>query len=288
MTDATDETETDDVTDDSIPDAADTTALPLRYSVLKCMGKSPAHARAAMLRQCDGATLALRLGSGCHALTFGDRPVTVYTGKQRRGKDWDEFAAAHSSAVILNAKEYAQAKGMADAIRSNPVAHRVLFDQGAIRESRIDWNWNGRTWRSTPDARSFRVLAELKTTRCADPAVFWRDAKRMYYPEQLAIYRHAIEQATGVRPREVYLFAVESVYPFVVTPFQLTERSLEHGWRKACEWHDRFMTCEATNNWPGYTTGIEDLDVYDVDAELEVEVEREMANDDGRRAAVGF
>jgi hypothetical protein len=274
--------------DDSAPVAASTTDQPLRYSVLKLMGKSPAHARDAMLRQGDGATLALRLGSGCHALTFEDRPVVVYPGKQRRGKEWDEFAAANASAVILNAKEYAQAKGMSDAIRSHPVASRVLLRPEVVREKRIDWEWNGRTWRSTPDAMDFRTLAELKTTRCADPAVFWRDALRMSYHVQLAIYRRAIEQATGIKPREVYLFAVESVRPYVVTPFQFTERSLEHGDRLAKEWHERFLTCEATNHWPGYTTGIEDLDVYDINDELDVEVERAMANDDGQRAAVGF
>lgn len=282
--DVTDETETDDVA----PVATSTLDQPLRYSVLKCIKQSPAHARAAALRSGDGQTLSMRLGSGTHSLTFEDRPVVVYTGKQRRGKEWDEFAAANASAVILNIKEHAHAKGMADSIRSNPVAQRVLFDPKAIREERIDWEWNGRAWRSTPDMRSFRVLAELKTTRCADPAEFWRDALRMSYHVQLAIYRRAIEQVTGVRPREVYLFAVESAPPYVVTPFLLSERSLEHGDRLAKEWHERFLTCEATNDWPGYTRGIEELDVYDPEDELQVEVERAMAGDDGVRAEVSW
>jgi hypothetical protein len=279
-----------DETEPDVPEvvAEVTEQQPLRYSVLKAMGKSAAHARAAATSSYDGPSLSKRLGSGAHALTFGTPEVVVYTGKQRRGKEFDAFAKEHDGKVILNEKEYRHARGMADAIRANPVASRVLFDKGAVIEQRIDWTWNDRAWRSTPDARAFRTLAELKTTRCADPAVFWRDALRMSYHVQLAIYRRAIEQVTGIRPREVYLFAVESTWPYVVTPFKLTERSLEHGDRLAKEWHEKFLACEAKNEWPAYTTGVEELDVYDPEDESAVEVERAMANDDGLRADVSF
>lgn len=287
----TDESEPDETEslDDSEPVVSDTRSQPLRYSVLKAMKESPAHAHALALRQSGGPSLALRLGSGGHGLTFGTPAVVVYEGKQRRGKDWEAFKAAQDpDAVILNAKEYRHAKGMADSIKANDVARRVLLDPTIIREERIDWTWAGRAWRSTPDARGFRVLAELKTTRCADPEFFWRDALRMSYHVQLAIYRRAIEQTTGVKPREVYLFAVESKPPYVVTPFMLTERSLEHGDRLACEWHERFLKCEAENKWPPYTTGVEELDIYDPEDEATLEVERAMANDTGERVEVRF
>lgn len=274
--------------DTAEPVAADTRDMPLRVTVLKTMAKSPAHARAAALRSGDAASLALRLGSGTHGLTFGTPEVVVFTGKQRRGKEWDEFQAAHAGKVIVNAKEYAHAKGMADAIKSHPIASRYLFAPGVEFEKRIDWEWDGRKWRSTPDAMWFRGLAELKTTRCADPAVFWRDALRMHYHVQLSVYRRAIEATTGVRPREVYLFAVESSYPYVVTAFQLSDRSLEHGDMLARRWHEQFLKCEAENDWPGYTRGVEELDVYDAEEEAALEVERAMANDDGQRAAVAW
>jgi PDDEXK-like domain of unknown function (DUF3799) len=268
----------------------DTRSIPLRYSVLKHMASSPLHARHALLKSGGEGSLALRIGSGCHALVFGTPEVVVWDGKVRRGKEWDAFEAENEAAgrVILNQTEYAGAQAMADAIKSNEIARRVLFAPDIVREQRIDWTWSGRAWRSTPDARAFRVLAELKTTRCADPQWFWRDALRMHYPAQLAIYRHAIEQTDGVSPRDVYLFAVESSPPYAVVPYQLSERSLEHGWRKAQEWHARWLECEARDEWPGYTTGVEELDVYDRDAEEEMEAERMIAADDGVRADVGF
>jgi hypothetical protein len=273
---------------DSDPVAADTLSLQLRYSVLKIMDESAEKARHAMLREFDGQSLALRLGSGTHALTFGTPEVIEFTGKQRRGKDWDAFKVEHDGKVILNRSEMRRAQGIADSLRRNAVAQRILFAPGAVREQRIDWSWDGRAWRSTPDARAFRWLAELKTTRNANPEFFLRDAKRMHYHSQLAIYRHAIEQSEGWRPRDVYLFAVETVPPYAVVPYQLTERSLEHGWRKACEWHQRWLECEAKDEWPGYTTGIEELDVYDAEDEAEIEAERMMRDDDGTRANVAF
>jgi hypothetical protein len=319
--------------DSSAPLADDPRSQPLRYSVLKAMKESPAHARHLARRRSDGPSLAMRLGSGTHALLLGGKVqvssglssdyvsagvkainagegVRIYKGAVRRGKEWNKFLADNDGHTILTEKEheqaqrvaelersgvvlvsaagYEQANQMADSIRSNEVANRVLLQDGVIREQRIDWEWNGRSWRSTPDAYRFRTLAELKTTRCADPERFHWDALRMAYNVQLAIYRRAIEQTTGVRPRDIYLFAVESKPPYVVTPFKLTERSLEHGDRLSQEWHDRYLQCEASGNWPGYVTGLAELDVYDPDDETAVEVERAMANDTGERAEVSF
>jgi len=110
----------------------------------------------------------------------------------------------------------------------------------------------------------------------------------MNYHVQLAIYRRAILETTGVRVRDVYLFAVESVRPYVVTPYMLSERSLDHGDMLAKRWHEEFLKCEESGKWPGYTTGIEELDIYDPGDESELEVARVMAADDGKRADVAF
>lgn len=323
-----------DESDDLAPVASDTRSQPLRYSVIKLMSQSPAHARHAMLRGGGEQTLARRLGSAAHAMLLGGAEVRIssglasdnvkaccdairagedvrqYPGAVRRGKEWDKFAAANQGATIVLAKDYAQAKSIVDleasgvvlvskeqydraaamteAIKANPIASRVLFAPKTIRETRIDWTWNGRAWRSTPDAFEFRTLAELKTTRCADPEVFWRDALRMGYHVQAALYKRAIFETTGVKIRDAYLFAVESVPPFVVTPFRFSERSLEHGDMLAKRWHEQFLQCEASGEWPGYTRDVEELDVYDAEEESALEVERAMANDDGERVAVNF
>lgn len=248
--------------------------------------------------------------AACIAAIRAGEELRCYPGAVRRGKEWDKFLAANEGTTVVLQKDYDQASAIveqeragivlvskeqfdrahaiADAIKANEVARRVLLSPDATREQRIDWTWNGRAWRSTPDACGLRFLAELKTTRCADPAWFWRDALRMHYHVQLAIYAEAIERTTGVKPTRVYLFAVESNPPHAVTAFELTARSLDHGRMLAERWHARWLECEARNEWPGYSTRVEELDVYDPDDEATLEVERAMRDDDGTRASVAF
>jgi hypothetical protein len=249
------------------------------------------------------------VAAGIKAINAGTE-VRVFDGAVRNGAKWKSFLAENdghvillqreheqaqriaelerSGVVLVSAEQYERANRMADSIRANPVAQRVLFADGTIYEKRIDWTWNGRAWRSTPDAYQFRTLSELKTTRCADPERFHWDALRMAYNVQAAVYRRAIEQTTGVRIRDAYLFAVESVEPYVVTPFRFSERSMDHGDMLARRWHEQFLECESTGVWPGYTSGIEELDVYDAGEESTLEVERAMASDNGERAHVAF
>jgi hypothetical protein len=261
----------------------DPSTVDLRFTHLKHFAMSPEHARNAMVRNYDDSSLAKRIGSGVHALTFGTPKVAVYA-KRRAGKEWDAFAKDHAGQCILNEKENARAVAIAASIRRNKVAERVLFSEGTILEQRIDWEWKGRRCRSTPDARNFRTLVELKSCRTADPAWFHRDAIRMAYHASLAWYRRAIKTTTGVDPREVYIIAVEQTAPYVVTPFKLTERALEAGDRLVKTWFDRLLTCEKTQHWPPYTQGIEDFDVIDPD----VEVELAMRDDDGARVDPSF
>ncbi len=262
----------------------DPRTVDLRFTHLKAFAQSAAHALHTMTRSDDSQTASTRTGSGSHALSLGGAEVAVFAGKVRRGKEWDAFRADNAGKVILNPAEFARVRGVSDAIRRNKVAERLLFSEGTVREQRIDWEWNGRKCRSTPDARSLRTLIELKSCRSSSPEQFRRDALRYAYPSQLAFYRRAIEQATGVRPREVYIIAVEQAAPYAVTPFQLTERALEAGDRLVKGWFEQLRVCEATGMWPEYTLGIEEFDVIDFDAEAAIA----MRDDDGTRSDVAF
>lgn len=262
---------------------ADIRSLPARFSWLKEFAKSAAHAKHAALVGWDD-TLSTRLGSGTHAMTFGTPYVAKSSnrrGTKARKADEEKIRAEHGpDSLILTPGEYAHAKGMSDAIKANAVAQRLLFQDGVILETDIHWELKGRACKSRPDAYHFRTLVELKTAREADPHWFHRDAIRSGYHAQCAFYRRAIEHATGVKPRDVYLLVVENRRPYVVTPFRLTERALEAGDRLAMKWFEQLRVCETTNVWPPYTMGIEDFDVIDDEAEVALA----MRHDDGERA----
>lgn len=244
----------------------DPRSLPLRFHNLKAMGQSAAHCLQSFQYD-DRDTLALRLGQGTHSLLFG-QPVTKFTGAVRRGKAWDEFKVANSNATILNEKEYAKATAIANAIKSHPIASRLLFSPGVVHEQRILWEQAGRKRQSTPDARGTYHLVDLKTTRCAEPGRFARDAMFRGYHAQISDYAAAIEATVGIKPRESYIIAVESVPPYAVTVLRLTERALDMGARLCRTWFERFRACEEAGSWPSYCESITDFDVPDDELDL--------------------
>jgi hypothetical protein len=256
--------------------------LPVRFSRLKRMGESPAHYYADCQRQGDaGETLAMRLGSGTHAMIF-DQPHTRYS-KRRAGKDWDKFQADNPGHVILNDREWAEAQNMAVAILQHREAAALLLD-GTIIEQHIAWSMLGRDCSSRPDAmRIGSHIVELKTARSSRPAYFARDAIRMHYHGQLAFYGDAVNSnGRGIdiaKPwscPNYYVVAVEKLPPHVVTVYRLTDRAIESARKTTRLWFEQLLACEDANYWPGYSESIVDLDVPESEEPIELEVNGEL------------
>jgi hypothetical protein len=233
----------------------DPRTVPVRFSTLKMLAKSPLHYWHAVQHGYDE-SLSMRLGSGTHAILF-DQPYAVFTGPVRRGKDWDAFKADHDGAVILNAKEHATAQAMVKAIRSN-VRALALISHGDV-EKRIDWTWQDRAFRSTPDVAG-RVLVDLKCLKSAEPdQVMWQ-SRRMHYHVQAALYRRALA-SIGRDIREAFLIVVENKAPHPVTVFQFTETALEQGDKTSALWMEKLRSCEEHGVYGGYVQTVVDLDL---------------------------
>lgn len=230
----------------------DPRTLPVRFSRLKHIARSPAHYFQACQWPDGEQSLSMRLGSGVHAIVLGT-PVVRFPGR-RAGGAWDAFKAEHAGKTILNAAEWDEAHRMAQAITSHRAAMDLLFADAAQIEREIKWRCMGRECSSRPDSWSpFRVV-DLKTCRTAEPAAFTREALRMHYHVQLAAYQDAIGYATGgAEPERAYIVAVENDAPHAVTLFEVSPRALEQGARTWCAWFDRLLVCEATNQWPAYS-----------------------------------
>ena len=205
---------------------------PTRFSHLKKFQQSASHYQHAV--KADRVeTLALRMGSGTHAVMFG-QPYHVYEGR-RAGKAWEEFEASLPGETILNAKEFATALNIAAAVRSHPVAARLLFAPDAITEERIFWEMDGRAIGSTPDVRTDAYIVDLKTTKCAEPEKFMRDAFWRGYHAQLSFYAEAVKAHTGIEVPDLYIVAVESAPPHPVVVMRLTPAARLAGTRRRRE-----------------------------------------------------
>lgn len=232
----------------------DPRTVPVRFSNLKHMARSALHYWDAVQLGRDD-TLAMRIGRGAHAMVLG-MPVVKWTGKTRQGKAWEAFKAQHADKEILNAKEWVQAKGIADAIRRHPLAAPLLFE-GATLEETIAWEWLGRACSSRPDSRiGSRIVTDLKTTQCAEPEKFQRDAMFRGYNAQLAFYGMAVAHLTGKEPDDLYVVAVESKRPYAITVLRMTDEARTQGEKLCRIWMERLLVCEQSDSWPAYTDSI--------------------------------
>jgi hypothetical protein len=245
----------------------DPRTLPARFHHLRAAGLCGAHCLQAFQGDSPD-TLAKRLGSGAHAVTF-DKRVAVWNRPAKKnskkpaprsGNAWKDFQRENAGAVILTIKEHDHARRIRDAIRGHAIAERLLFGP-MVHERSIIWSECGRARQSTPDARGVSHNVELKTTRCAAPLVFARDAERLAYHAQLADQRAAIAyERQGRAPRESYIVAVESAPPHVVQVYEVPESLLERGDQLRLAWLERLQIYEATNLWRGYSERIETLE----------------------------
>jgi hypothetical protein len=257
----------------------DPRTIPVRFSRLKHMSASAAHYWQACQEDNDD-TIAMRFGRGFHALCLGT-PVHRWTGKNRNSNDYKEFVEDNPGVEVMTAKEWDTAHRMFEAIQRHATARELLFGKGSVLEETIEWQFGGRACTSRPDARrGTDLLVDLKSTVCAEPRKFNRDAVFRGYHSQFSFYGHAIADKFGAFPTASYCVAVEKKKPHVVTVLELPKATLDEGEKAWRLWWEQLMTCEAANVWPGYTEAIEKIEVFDTgDVRLVIDGE-EMSFDD--------
>ncbi len=210
------------------------------------------------------ATTAMMIGSVVHILTLGARPgklVLRYDGKSRATNEYKAFRAKHpDDAEILTAPEWDLAERIAESVLADPLAIDRLA--GARFETPLEWEELGiRCSTSGVDilTASPCALGDLKTTRCAEPEAWQRDAFRMYYPQQLAWYQRGC-RANGIAvPGGLFLLGVETVEPFEVVDLDLTERMIDFADSSVALMLERFKSYRDAvpsprtfKDWPGY------------------------------------
>jgi hypothetical protein len=226
---------------------------PIRFSHLKHLSRSPAHYRHALTSRVDNA--AMRMGRLVHWNVLGGMPddedgrVVVYDG-ERRGNSWKEFAAANIGCEIVTATEWAKSLPIADAVRANPIAARLL--ENAETERHVRWKIGARECSSRPDAYvNGAHLWDLKTTTNCRPDELMRQAFKMQYFAQLAFYTDALAYH-GIAVPKRYIVAVETVAPHAVTVLELTDGLIELGRRTYRGWLEQLQVCQDSDFWPEY------------------------------------
>lgn len=248
----------------------------VHFSELKQHAKSPAHVKLACETARD-VTRAMIVGGVADSIVFGQRGYSLYTGKVRRGAEWEDFKSAHPGQYLPIQSELDDAQGAAAAVLADPVASFMLGN-GCRFQMQVEWEDYGLQCaagiageRGGFDAINVAGLkpgasyiVDMKVTSSSDPEELSRHAFRMQWHAQGVWYaRGAV--AAGIVPDlpTFYLLAVEAQPPHCVTVLRLSERSRLAGEKLLTLWTERHKACEATGEWPGYTQSIGELDPPD-------------------------
>jgi hypothetical protein len=200
---------------------------------------------------------------------------------RRTTKGREEYAAivaGNPDKTILKAADFNKALEVATAVRRNPHALRLL--DGARMELSIDWTdkTTGVKCKARLDAFNERIstIVDLKTTIDASPAGFARKLYSYGYNRQAAWYLEAMV-AHNVDARHFVIIAVEKDPPYSIGLYRLSDEAIKLSRLENEALLRKYAECLRTDNWPGYTEGIEDINIPKYGA---IEMEEQYGSDE--------
>ncbi len=208
-------------------------------------------------------------GRGFHSVVL-QGIVPKYWEGRRFGSAYDDAVAANDGVDLLTVTAYDEVMRMAEAVRKSRLAMDVL-SRCPNRETYLEWERDGVDCAGTIDAHGPEDVAELKSTKCAHPYRFKRDANWHRYPEQLVWYDVGLgtkinqDEPELTRFRRASIIAVEPKAPWPVTVISVTPLRLVQANGRCVDWLARYKQCVRDGYWPGWDEGIEELDIdFDV------------------------
>jgi len=230
--------------------------LPLR--------QSPAHALW-NLRYPRKETDSMELGTLLHMLML--EPPEVFASKtvrieslDKRTKEGKDVAAKYPDEYIVTDAKWRKLDIMRSKLLAHPLAKTLLESPGRNEVSIVfDDPATGVRCKARADSMRAAGLFDLKTTRCAEPSAFRRDAAKYGYYLEAAMHLRAFEVCYG-RSAPFFCVCVETEPPHEVAVYHMpTERAT-----RELDTHLRtWKRCTDSGEWPGYRTGVVTLHVPD-------------------------
>lgn len=175
---------------------------------------------------------------------------------------WRGWLADNTGKTVITADQYDVAMWQAESIRKLPDIAEALAvgaaessafwidpETGVLCRCRPDW--------AHPVGESGAILIDVKTYSDASPEEFARQIARKRYHVQDRFYSDGYSLASKRQVLGFVFVAVETEWPFAASAVMLNEQSRYQGAADYRRNLDTYAECIKTNEWPGYSTGIE-------------------------------
>ena len=229
-------------------------------SQLKTVMQSPYHYWSRYLdpsRTPTIATSAMKLGSLTHCAVLEPDQVSARYGitPDRRSNAGKALAAEMEASGIeaVTAQEMEQALAMAASVRSNSTAAMLLSNGAAEQSFWFDDVSTGLRCKCRPDWFDGTTIVDLKTCQDASPTGFAKAVANFSYQVQ------AVHYLCGTLATRFIFVAVEKSAPYAIGVYELDAEALVHGSIARHNALQILQDCKAVNNYPGYTDGIQTL-----------------------------
>ena len=233
--------------------------------------RSPAHYRLALEGHGKEPTPAMILGRATHCCALEpDKWASdwVRGPESRRGKKvWEsaEYEAHQRGQKVLPEPEYDRVTTIADAVRAHPIAARLLAESVNDREVSLfadidDQHGGTRPARGRCDAicHDLKIVWDLKSCECADPAAWQRVTLDYRYHVQGAFYVDGLALC-GYPDYTWVVVAAESKPPHGVSVIYYPPAWIDAG-RLAYQTDlAKLRECELSGDWSGYGQNVHTL-----------------------------
>lgn len=243
-------------------------------SMLDGLHPTPAHFKAAI----ETETPAMVFGRLFHSMVLDGtadyhvRPDDV-DFRNAAGKKW---RAEHSDKPIVTQQEHGDLFEMREAIHSHPFAGIALAHSKTEQSVFVKDEHTGLQLKCridiVPMAKKFPQdvpIIDIKTCETAIKREFSKEIHKRRYHVQGSFYLDCYNALNIDRRMTFILVAVEKNPPYAVAVYELDEATLEQGRKEYRRDLNVYKSCIESNNWPGYPTHAEliQLPAYAIDKE---------------------
>jgi hypothetical protein len=215
-------------------------------------------------------TKAMDLGTTVHGLVLGTgQEIAVLDFENRRGNEYKdaEAKAVADGKLPMLAKDYDEAKAIADAVLKHPTTGG-LFTDGDAEVSMFWRDEEFKIWlRGRADYMTYfdglPTIVDFKTSADASAEEFAKSVYKYGYHRQDPHYREGWASILGCDWQDIdFVFAVaETDPPYLVATYRVIPEHADLGREQNRIARERFRDCMKADRWPGYSEEIEDLEL---------------------------
>lgn len=167
-------------------------------------------------------------------------------------KEYKEFWEKNSSKKVIGSDDLEVLKRMHDSLMSHLDAAKLI--RHAKPEKSLYWYDNEQNvlCKARPDLLFDAILADLKTTVCANEKPYSRSIYEYGYHRQAALGLDGYSAITGKEVKIFIHIAIEKTPPYAVAVYQLDEESIAQGRVEYQSILSAYRNCLLTNEWPSY------------------------------------